>query len=76
MKKSRSGMLRRRKKLNIQAQGHIENNELICFGVAEHKLKEELPEVSQRLQKDLDFVSALLSLSSVSLLSMTSPGAL
>jgi len=42
-----------RRKLNPQTSEYVQNGELICFGISEHVLEEQLPNWSPQAQNDL-----------------------
>jgi hypothetical protein len=48
-----------RKKLNYQMTDYVLNNELICFGLSEHQIKEEMPKYSEKAAKHISLVSIL-----------------
>ena len=42
-----------RKKINYQATEYSMNNELICFGLSEHVLEEEMPHLTEKAARDI-----------------------
>ena len=44
--------------VNYQVTDYVENNELICFGLSAHEVKEWLPEWTPKAQKELDILSS------------------
>lgn len=45
-----------RKKQNYQKTDYSQNGELVCFGLSEHSLTENLPKFSELAKKDLDMI--------------------
>jgi hypothetical protein len=48
-----------RKKLNYQMTDYVLNNELICFGLSEHQIEEEMPKYSEKAAKHISLVCIL-----------------
>ena len=44
--------------VNYQVTDYVENNELICFGLSAHEVKEWIPEWTPKAQKELDILSS------------------
>ena len=45
-----------RRKLNPQKPEYVQNNELICFGVSEHTLEENIPQWNEKAISDFNIV--------------------
>ena len=43
--------------MNPQRSTYVQNNELICFGISEHVLEENIPQWSEKAKHDLEIVS-------------------
>ena len=50
-----------RKKQNYQRTEYAENGELICFGLSEHQLTENIPKLSEKAKKDMEKLSSYLN---------------
>jgi hypothetical protein len=48
-----------RKKINYQKTDYAQNGELLCFGLSEHTLTENMPRFSEKAQKDIEVLKAL-----------------
>ena len=46
-----------RKKQNIQQTDYAKDGELMCFGISEHSLTENLPKLSEKAQKEAELLS-------------------
>ena len=46
-----------RRKLNPQKPEYVQNNELVCFGVSEHTLEENIPQWNEKALTDFHIVS-------------------
>ena len=47
-----------RKKQNYQKTEYAQNGELMCFGLSEHSLTENLPKLSEKAKKDFDLLKS------------------
>ena len=48
-----------RKKINYQKTDYAQNGELLCFGLSEHTLTENMPRLSEKAKKDVDVLKGL-----------------
>lgn len=48
-----------RKKMNYQKTDYAQNGELLCFGLSEHSLTENMPRLSAIAQKDAELISGM-----------------
>ena len=51
-----------RRKLNPQKPEYVQNNELICFGVSEHTLEENIPQWNEKAISDFNIVRTQINM--------------
>ena len=57
-----------RRKLNYQTTEYIEDGEVVCFGLSEHVMEENLPSWTPKAEKDINVLATWSPLYSIKLL--------